>query len=1135
MFFFLYMFPFLYTTDATNITNGVSHLPHHVWTDAQPLRDGANVEPDVIMRSIWVHGGYMKALEPDVLQGALELQDEILGPTTNFRPRENFHGWPTDLEPNVDLDREQRDAFHITNGLTSQSWFFHSALQYWDGSAAKIAADPSLVATVNQRKAQSTLVNTTLRHSIVFSGKRFEERRLVAADAVVITLLHLADSPVGRQWTRKVEAQARSTRPDDKWDTIPPGGQSASNQLYLFRFQPMSSYDWVMLTLAYSLTLSHLALRLSKLRAIKSRVGLTVTILAQIVGSILSSFTVCAILEIDLSRVPHYAYPLVVLAISLENSFRLINAVIITSSTINLGDRIGDAFGATAHIAIANRVQNILVLYGLSKVTADGVSAFCTFAAIATFFDFFYLSTFFLTVISVDVRQRELIELEKASLQKKKKHTYGDPPKQPWLNRMYPIRWGDTTMSTRIASTIVAVGFVFIAQAHYTPEGSRPWLNQLLALSWRAGTHAPGSSLLVDIHQARSPPSWLRLQDHETAREVIKVIKPATAHSYVARVYDPVVFVMKGANRNPDTKEPLFLPAIYDFIHHQIPLFTVSLITVLSALRLFTHFLIKGRFGGDEDPNHPDDEPLLSVRSLVKGHTLDVAMLTASPNGHLISAGLDRNIQIWDVPSGSRTRVLSDADIPLANPFPVLSMALDDSSRWLALISWQKVFVWDIEIQQWVGSQNVELGGHRPETAFFTARNQGSTPSLVLVKRSGLAVEIQLGGMAARDFVICKTPLVWAVSFAEKYNPQQQHTAPVSILTASRRGCIHIVRYQGGEWISSEMKLQGESWAKDVHSLVPIPTLSQFLIGRSQSVDLVDLASSTVIHTFQTETMQPRSLKQVSLNRGHQSGSPALTLCYNSAEDGDLIVHTCLTEDAKNNTSPNTPTENPSAQTWQETTRRIPNPGVWEALPLGSIVGVHKKRNPRTPRASTPSPAGGLRKRSPSSLASAPANGGPANQPLPTPSWEAWVFNLRPNTKFEFESRSLDNDDRDTTGLHSHLMISELGPMTRLGATSVAVGLGEVVKVVSVGHEYFDGGGSDALASEGLQVPLQRVVGVGARRKKGSGGSAGLIASRSPVLGIRGSGSSGSSSVISSGSGERKESSPALRLSGNGM
>src|SRR4051794_2008596 len=46
VFIFLYLFPFLYTTDAATIMNGVSHLPHHVWTDAQPLRDTAAVEPD---------------------------------------------------------------------------------------------------------------------------------------------------------------------------------------------------------------------------------------------------------------------------------------------------------------------------------------------------------------------------------------------------------------------------------------------------------------------------------------------------------------------------------------------------------------------------------------------------------------------------------------------------------------------------------------------------------------------------------------------------------------------------------------------------------------------------------------------------------------------------------------------------------------------------------------------------------------------------------------------------------------------------------------------------------------------------------------------------------------------------------
>ena len=781
VFIFLYLVPFLYTVDSANITNGASPLPHHVWTDARPLRDGSDVEPDVVMRSIWVHGSYMKALDRNVLLGALELQDAALGPTTDFNPRQP-RGAPAlpdldadqnadqNADPNaqldVDLDRQQRDTFHISNGLTNESWFFHSPLQYWSGSAENIASDQDLVSTVNEKKTQSTFVNTTLRHSIVFSGKRFQERQIVAADALVITLIHKLRSPVGRQWVKRLEALAQDAKLDGKWQIIPPDGRSMGNQLYQFQFQPMTWYDWAMLVPAYGIPLYYLLYRLSKLRAVKSRVGLMVTMLAQITASIVSSFTVCAIFKVDLSHVPLQTYPFVILAISMENSFRLINAVIMTSSTISISDRIGEAFGATAHIAIASPIQNSLILDGLSKTGSLGVSGFCAFATIATFFDFFYLATFFLAVLSVDVRQRELCELEKASL-KRAKTSQGGLPKQPWIRGIYPFRLAETAISTRIAGSIVLIGFVLIAQAHYTSEGNRQWLNQLSSLSWGDAGNTPKSSLLIDIHQVRSATSWLRMQDHETAREVIKAIKP-WAHSYVARVYDPVIFVLKGADRTPDTKESRFLPAVYDFLHHQIPLFIASLLTMLAALRLFTNHLIKDQFKDDAGSDHPDDEPLLSVRSLTKGHTLDVAMLAASPGGKLVSVGLDRAIQVWNVPTGSRSPVQSDSEVPLESPFPVLNVTLGDRSKWLALVSWQRLFIWNMEEKQWADVRDIDLGGHRPEAVFFVTKTPDAAPSLVLVRRNGVGLEVPVTAGDARDFMICKTPLVWAVSFTEK-------------------------------------------------------------------------------------------------------------------------------------------------------------------------------------------------------------------------------------------------------------------------------------------------------------------------------------------------------------------------------
>ncbi|GAB1314141.1 Sterol regulatory element-binding protein cleavage-activating protein [Madurella fahalii] len=968
----LYLFPILYTTDATNITSGASNLPHHVWTDAQPLGERAGIEPDVIMRSIWVHGSYMKALERDALLGALELQDELLGPTTDFNPRQPAHG-SAQPDPTVtDLDRQQRDSFHIINGLTNQSWFFHSPLQYWSGSAENIAADQDIVSTVNARKTQSTSVNVTLRHSIVFSGKRFEERRLIAADALVITLIHLRDSPVGRQWTRKAEALA--SQHHGKWHIIPPDGKISSSQLYEFQFRPMSWSDWVLLTFAYSLSLFYLLRWLSKMHIVKSRLGLMVAMLTQIAASIVSSFTVCAIFKIDLSRIPYYAYPVVILTISMENSIRLIHAVITTSSPISNSDRIGEAFGATAHMAVANRVQNVLILLGLSRITYPGVAALCTFAAIASFFDFFYLATFFLSVLSVDVRQRELSELEDAS-QKRSQPSQKQQPKQPWIDTVSRIRLGETAASTRVAGTIVLIGFVLIAQSHYAPEGRGQWLNQIFNLSWRSERHTAKPSLLIDIHQARSPTSWLRLQDHETAREVINVVKP-WAHSYVARVYDPLIFVMRGADRIPHTKEPLLLPALYDFFHHGIPQFVISLLTMLAALRLFTSYLVRGEHQDGSGPEHPDREALLSVRSLSEGHTLDVAMMAASPGAQLVSVGLDRAIQVWDVPSGSRSLVLSDPEVPLENPFPVLSMAIDDESKWLALVSWQRVFVWNIEEQRWMATRDIDLGPHKAQAVFFTTKTPGSPPTLVLIRRNGTGLEMQLETEECRDFVICKTPLVWAVAFTEKCHPQQ-HTPPKSILTASRKNCIHFVRLQGDEWLSREVKLE-ETEARDIHCLLPIPALSMYLVGRSRFVNLVDIDSDAIIHTFQTETMKPRTLKYMCPARAQQSGLASLTLSY-----------------------------------------------------------------------------------------------------------------LLPEAKSHFETRALDGPDSNRGEQQqqhdalNHLIISEVGPIVRLSALSVAVGFGNVVKIISVGHEYFD-----QARDEMGQLAVEGMLNLtGNRRKKVSAAS----------------------------------------------
>ncbi len=695
----------------------------------------------------------MKALNTIVLQAALEVQDTLLGPTVDFNPRSTKR--IDDISNhNGRLTREIRDSLHAINGVSNQSWFFNSPLLYWSCSSEKIANDKDIIATVNEGSRRATSLNVTLRHSTVFSGKRFEDHRLVAADALAITLIYKRDSPVGRQWERKSEALARNSH--GKWRLYPEDGRVISSHLYEFRFQPLSFHDDIVLGVAYSLTVIYFLLSLTRLRALKSRFGLSAAVITQIALSIMSSFTICAIFKIDLSKIPREAYPLVVLTVGLENMFRLINAVIITPSESPTAFRIAEGLGQTGHIALAGVAQNLVILWLLYQVVSHGVGAFCIFVAVALVFDFIYLLTFFVAVLSVEVRRTELSDYLAPNGQRSKSRNNGldsVTSKNKWTDVL--LR-GELPISTRVSGSIVLIGFVLLAQWHFfDSENPVKTLSRLVQLIWvdHKLPSSPPTVLAVDINQARTPTAWLRLQDHETAREVINVIKP-NAHSLIARVYDPLVIVLEGSDRTASYQgiRPL-LPAAYDFIKYQSTRFVMTILFIVAAVSLLMNFLLRGE--EDLDANDQDDpteeESLLAVKILRNGHALDIAMLAACPDGVIVSVGLDRWIRVWDIRQVVNARMVEirtrEMDI-----FPVLAVAIDDHANWLSFLSASGLLtLWHIPTRKWGPFAKVDVKSRSPLLFSFTANKADAVFSVILVQSNGVLSEMTIKSDGSLD------------------------------------------------------------------------------------------------------------------------------------------------------------------------------------------------------------------------------------------------------------------------------------------------------------------------------------------------------------------------------------------------
>ncbi|KAG5979928.1 hypothetical protein E4U55_004621 [Claviceps digitariae] len=1013
------------------------------------------------MKSIWIHSSYMEALNRDLLASALDLQNELLGDTENFSPRRELtkqsYGFVDDS-----LTAAQRDALHIANGLTPQSWFFHSPLIYWNYSRNRILTDPDVLATINNRKNQSNFANTTLRHSVVFSGKRFEDRRLVAADAIVITLLYLKDSPMGREWDKNVLRIQKKV--SDTFDFYPADGRFPESHLYEFQFRPMSAKDILSLALAYGLAIVYFMMSLSKLRAVKSKFGLIITIIAQIAFSIMSSFTICAIFNFDLSRIPQAAYPLVVLSMSLENTLRLINAVILTPFEDSTSKRIGAAFGQTAHTALASSLQNVLILIGLSRLVSPGVSAFCVFAAVAIIFDLFFLSTFFLSVLSVDVRRMELGDaLAKAAQRQshRRYERYGVQGPTKWSDSLFQ---GKIAWSTRIAGTIIMLGFVLIAQWHFF--GDDPISYHLLRSYTNTDlTQAPRSSettILQGLHQARSHASWIRNQDHETAQEVIQLIKP-TAYSYVARVFEPLVFVKKHSDRIPHSKEPTLLPALYDFVHNQLSRFVLIVIFIVAALRLLMNYLL---WGEDTELRNNDDQgdfPAISIKSLGGGHALDVAMLGKSKTGHIVSVGLDRVVRVWDVRGSGRSYVVADGNDSDKCPFPVLSIAIDDTSTWLALLSASRVAFWNLNTQMWAGSVLLDTLNRRPAAFFFNHKTDSGHPTIALVYHNGSLVEVAAdGSVASKTTVICAEPIILARTLIRRNRAQSS----LFLVVVSKRGEVYVAEKKAYQWEARHLDLDGRHTGSRICQIATLSPLGLFALAGNEKVDVVDVEQCHVVWSLKTERMSPKSLQCTyatsTISEAVIKGLKSFTICYAEAETGDCVVQTYVPtndSDVMYFGSPESSTEEPidASESMRELRKRIKNPGTWQVLSDGSVVGI---RQVTLHEGAMHMASHGLRQRHIMER---------RNQ-YSFPHWEVWLTSACGKPLMEESRRLLDQDN-----MSNHLVVSELGPKVTVGLRSVAFAFGNVLKlVITGGHERYDVGAEEKSYGSLMNTPSRR-------------------------------------------------------------
>jgi Sterol-sensing domain of SREBP cleavage-activation len=720
--------------------------------------------------------------------------------------------------------------------------------------------------------------------------------------------------------------------------------------------------------------------------------------------------------------------------------------------------RISNALGDIGHLALARAAQNLLILWLLSR--AVWVTAFCMFSAIALVLDFYFHLTFFLAVLSVDMQRMDLQDsLDRSNLAQGSDKVAG-AGKQRWTNALLHSK---LPLSTRVAGTAVMVCFVTALNWHFFDNESPVQSLSHLVNTFRSNQSTRAFESLttptITVNQARSPTSWLRLQYHDTAKEVIRLVKPH-AHSFVAQVYDPLVFVIKGADRGkPENTKHSFLytslPTIPETARDHILPFALLIVLILAVITILMNYLLWSEVSDDITGTTDPTEPHLSIKTFSEGHALDVVMLSASSSGTLASVGLDRRIIVRSFKMGwGRNVTEAFQPVETERPFwPVVALALDDCSNWLAICSRSGLISFlDLQHQSVARSIDVDLDDQQPSAFFFTPEHDTLGARLIIVKPDGWIIEIDPCTLEVFKQSCCCSKIVAATAVLIP-------KLPLKVFTATKYGCICSTARSANGWEKekfgiAEQSIEGDKRFLPVSSIVALPVLGLLLVAGHCQVELVNPQSGVVIYRFKTSQVKAGSLRAIHARRRQCSGCltgfgvSSFSILYTESETHCFNMHTYTLNDKQKNiiclhtTEDSTESGCQSFSSATMTAHQTQNAGTWEVTAANSAIGVRKKSMRLHSRDyyTLHTHRSRLRRRRAREREA-------AKLVEDDYEWEAWTMSARGEvTTSPISTKAADGE----------LFVSKVGPICKIGMCSVVVGFGNSIKLLVAGNERFD-------------------------------------------------------------------------------
>ncbi|TPX71228.1 hypothetical protein SpCBS45565_g01237 [Spizellomyces sp. 'palustris'] len=367
-------------------------------------------------------GGDRGVLDRRLLKYALDIQERMSQAVAMFT-EEDYMG-TTSYARRYSLEDICYKPYGRNNCL------IHSPLEYWGSDPTRFLNDDDYFSTLSNASVVSSLGIPIPLHS-VFGGIMLDSTTgtLKGAESMVITYFLTErnhESPIRETvsdvWDKLWESVFPPLSQMDASSTVdglpnPLSWRANGEVKHIFyefaRSTTLLNGESLVLSVMYLIVFLYISLVLGKVDLVKSKFALGFGAVVTVFSGLIMSVGLCSMLGVKTSLVPWEVLPFLIIMVGVENIFVLTNAVVTTSMDLPVKERVGLGLGKVGVSMSLSLGGEMCLLLISSTMSIPALQDFCLFGAVSIVMDYLMQITFFITILSIDIRRLELSELHK--------------------------------------------------------------------------------------------------------------------------------------------------------------------------------------------------------------------------------------------------------------------------------------------------------------------------------------------------------------------------------------------------------------------------------------------------------------------------------------------------------------------------------------------------------------------------------------------------------------------------------------------------------------------------------------------------------------------------------------------------